>query len=91
MISVELAQRIADDAQQLGLGEETITALRSNYPDVHFTYCMDDDIVTGKPVLSCSGFNVYLVDGREHCLVLTNDHDVATGVVLAEVLDDEED
>jgi len=51
---------------------------------------MDDDISNAKPVMSDKDFNVYLVDGREHCLCLTNDYDIATGVVLAEVIDDEE-
>lgn len=29
------------------------------------------------------GFNVYLVNGSEHCLTLTNDPELAIGVVLA--------
>ena len=51
---------------------------------------MDDDIYTGKPVVEQDDFNIYLVDGREHCLCLTNDYDIATGVVLAEVIADED-
>ena len=34
-------------------------------------------------VLERPGFNVYLVDGCEHCLTPTNDPEVAVGVVLA--------
>ena len=41
-------------------------------------------------VLESKAFNVYLIDGREHCLCLTNDFDVATGIVLAEVIEDDE-
>lgn len=76
--------------QQLPLDEDVVTGLRKSFPDYHFTYCMDDDIVTGKPVIERDAFNIYLIDGREHCLCLTNDHDVATGVVVAEVVEDEE-
>lgn len=74
--------------QQLPLDEAVISKLRSAYPDMHFTYCLDDDITSGKPVLERAAFNVYLVDGREHCLCLTNDHDVATGLVIAEIIED---
>lgn len=72
------------------IDEGVVTSLREAYPDIHFTYCLDDDIVTGKPVLTEEKFNVYLVDGREHCLCLTNDYDVATGLVIAEIIDDED-
>lgn len=90
MITVELAQSIADQVKVSGLEYDTVSALRQTYPDVHFTYCMDDDITNGKPVVESSQFNIYLVDGREHCLCLTNDFDVATGIVLAEVIEDED-
>lgn len=90
MISPELVQSIADGVASQGLDESAISALRSTYPEVHFTYCSDDDIVTGRPVSEREEFNVYLVDGREHCLCLTNDYDVATGLVLAYRVDDDE-
>lgn len=88
MISLENAQLIANQVKDRGLDYDTLTVLREEYPDIHFTYCMDDDIVNAKPVLEQEAFNVYLVDGREHCLCLTNDFDVATGLVLAEIIED---
>ena len=90
MVSMENAREIADEVKHKGLDYDTVATLRQSYPDIHFTYCMDDDITNGKPVLEADAFNVYLVDGREHCLCLTNDFDVATGIVLAEVIDDDE-
>ena len=36
---------------------------------------------------SRTGLNVYLVDGRNHCLKLTETLEAATGLVLAEVLE----
>jgi hypothetical protein len=89
MISPALAETIADQVQNHGLDEEAVSALRKAYPELHFTYCMDDDITAGRPVAERPGFNIYLVDGREHCLCLTADHDVATGLVLAETVEDE--
>lgn len=91
MISVEQTEIFAGLIEnQLPLDESTVMGLRSAYPDYHFTYCMEDDIVTGKPVIEREAFNLYLIDGREHCLCLTNDHDVATGVVVAEVIPEED-
>lgn len=91
MIPLEQTEQFAAlIEQQLPLDEAVVSGLRKAYPDYHFTYCMDDDIVTGKPVIERESFNLYLIDGREHCLCLTNDHDVATGVVVAEVLEEDE-
>jgi len=68
------------------LSEDTVSQLRQHFPDIHFTYCMDDDIaVNAKPVTQHARFNLYLIDSRQHCLSLTNDADIATGVVVAEV------
>ena len=89
MISEEHTQRIAEDVITKGLDYDTVATLRQSYPDIHFTYCMDDDISNGKPVMETAAFNMYLIDGREHCLCLTNDFDVATGIVLAEVIEDD--
>jgi len=90
MVSIEQTDAITKKVISDGLSEETLMLLRQNHPDIHFTYCMDDDIHVGKPVVERDGFNIYLVDGREHCLCLTNDFEIATGVVLAEVIEDED-
>jgi hypothetical protein len=75
--------------RRVGLNAKTFGALREAFTDIHLTHCSDDDIGVGKPVRSADGFNLYLVDGRAHCRVLTDDPANATSVVLAEV--DEED
>ena len=89
MINMESTQNIANEVASKGLDYDTVAALRQSYPSIHFTYCMDDDITNAKPVLEADTFNIYLIDGREHCLCLTNDFDVATGIVLAEVIEDD--
>lgn len=72
-----------------GLGDTLLASLRQTWPGVHFTGCMDDDIpVNAKPVAGGDGFNIYLVNSSNHCSVLTNDFDVASGMVIAEVLPD---
>lgn len=90
MISDSLLQEVASLAELQGPGEAVLAQLRTRHPDVHFTYCMDDDIsVNAKATLSRPRFNLYLVDSREHCSCLTNDPASASGVVLAEVIDDD--
>lgn len=86
MISPEQLQHVATALTGAVLHEALIATLRSANPGIHFTYCMDDDIPNHEPLLAGDGFNLYLVDGREHCLCLTQDYANATGIVIAEVI-----
>lgn len=88
MISQEQLAHIADKITMAGVDESIISALRQEYSELHFTYCSDDDIPNNQPVLEQEHFNLYLVDGREHCLCLTRDFEHATGVVVAEIYQD---
>jgi len=87
-MKLEQVQAVVDVALRDGLNETTIGKLRAHFKGVHFTYCMDDDVTGAEPILRQPGINVYLVDGRDHCLKLTEKLEVATGLVLAEVLGD---
>ena len=86
MISTEQVNEIAEKIDTLGVDEATVSALRQEYQPIHFTYCMDDDLPNNEPVIEKAAFNLYLIDGREHCLCLTNNYDVATGIVVAEII-----
>lgn len=88
MLARETLAGIAAEVETVGLSEQTLVALRTSHPGIHFTYCMDDDVGAMEPYASHPGFNVYLVDGREHCLKFTRDIGHATGLVLAEVIDE---
>jgi len=70
-------------AETRGVDYATLSYLRQVYPGLYFTHCLDDDINEVEPALRGTGINLYLVDGRQHCLRLTEDCQVATGVVLA--------
>lgn len=85
MIPPERLDQLALIVQRAGLNEQTLSVLRETFHDMHLTYCMDEDIGVGEPVRCETGFNLYLVDGRGHCMRLTTDLECATGVVLAEV------
>jgi len=88
MITSDQLQVIADTIATQLLNDELVTFLRAQFPDIHFTYCMDDDVSGVLPKFENPRFNLYLVDGREHCLSMTNNHEIATGVLVAEVIDD---
>ena len=88
MISEEQLDRIQAVAADGPLSEELVVKLREAFDGVHFTYCMDDDVCGIDPVREAQAFNLYLVDGRDHCLAFTRDTDAATGIVVAEVIED---
>jgi hypothetical protein len=91
IITGERLDQLSLIVQRAGLNEQTIGVLRETFADMHLTYCMDDDIGTAEPVRRERGFNLYLVDGRAHCMKLTTNPENATGVVLAKVDPDQDD
>lgn len=84
MIQHETIVRIKDHLLDYGVDDEAVSRLRACWPDIHFTYCSEDDIHSGKPVEETPAFSIYLVDSSEHCLCLTTDPNTATGLVIAE-------
>lgn len=92
MITEETVNDVVAKVEATYLGEAVVDILRRVYPDIRFTYCSYDDIpANAKPVSERPGFKVYFVDSREQCACLTNNHAIASGIVLAEVQDDDED
>jgi len=92
MISESIVDEVVSRVEASYLGEAVLDTLRQEYPDIRFTYCSFDDIAANaKPVSERPGFKVYFVDSREHCACLTNNHEIASGIVLAEVFDDEDE
>ena len=89
MLAQETVEAIATELESCGLSEQTVAALRASHPEIHFTYCLDDDVGSVMPYATRLGFNIYLVDGREHCLKFTRELEHATGLVLAEVIEDD--
>lgn len=87
MITQEQLSEIGQFAHAQVVSDQVVDELRKQFPEIHFTYCMDDDVVSASPVLEDETFNLYLIDSRDHCLCFTQDLDIATGVVLAEIED----
>lgn len=88
MISPETVQQIGDWLNNQAVNSGIEFQLREQYPDLHFTFCSDDDVVTDNPVYEQDAFNLYLIDSSDHCLCFTQDMDVATGIVIAEIEED---
>lgn len=84
MIAEETIDKIDTLLTDHGLDENAVSRLRSLWPEIHFTYCSDDDICGPPAVRESDGFSIYLIDSRDHCLSFTSDRTVATGLVLAE-------
>lgn len=85
MISSEQINAVAESTNALQVSHESVEQLRQQFPDIHFTYCMDDDVVSATPVYEAAGFNLYLIDSSSHCLCFTQDPQIATGIVVAEL------
>jgi hypothetical protein len=91
MIATERLDQVRLIVEKAGLSDQTLMALREAFTDMHLTYCMDEDIGVGEPIRREKGFNLYLVDGRGHCMQFTTDLSAATGIVLAEIENDKDD
>lgn len=90
IIDEAMIAAVAEIAEGREVDEALKEALKQTFPGIRFTLCSEDDISVGKPVLASEGFDIYLVGSSDHCLTLTNDFDLATGVVVVEKYDDEE-
>ncbi|MET0116852.1 MAG: DUF6129 family protein [Sedimenticola sp.] len=88
MISQQQLSEISTWLDDQSIGSGIDHQLRERYPEIHFTYCMDDDVIAAKPVAEHAQFNLYLVDSSNHCLGFTHNLDSASGLVVAEIEDE---
>lgn len=68
-----------------------VASLRQRFPDLHFSECSEDDVSPRyKPAFTVEGYDLFLITGATgHCLELTNDAEIATGILIAAKVDDE--
>ncbi len=87
MITPTLLARIGEAA----LLDARASVLRQRFPDLHFTECSEDDVSPRyQAAFGVAGYDLYLISGASgHCLELTNDPAVATGILVAAKVDDE--
>lgn len=63
--------------------EQPLADFRQRFPGVSLTRCDAQDMSGETAYREYPQFNLYLVDGRDHCWRLTGDPAAATGVVVA--------
>jgi hypothetical protein len=83
-ITVETLQEI--ESALIEFKRETnnpLPLLKSCFPDLNFVGLSARDI-DEPPFRSLDDFNLYLLDTREHCVRITSNPDMATGVVVAQ-------
>jgi hypothetical protein len=85
MITQEQLDQIGRLVNSREMAETLLEPLRERFPELHFTYCQDDDVIAASPVYEEASYNLYLIDSSSHCLCFTQDMAVATGVVVAEI------
>lgn len=83
-ISAETMNEIESTLNQFDkLTANPLPILKDCFPDLSFVRMSASDM-DEAPFRSLPHFNLYLLDGREHCVQLTNDPSLATGVVVAQ-------
>ncbi|AWP24433.1 hypothetical protein C4901_14770 [Acidiferrobacter sp. SPIII_3] len=61
----------------------SLPALRRDFPGLAFVRCDALDMAGSRPFRVTPTTDVYLMDGRDHCVSLTPDLGAATGVLIA--------
>jgi hypothetical protein len=86
MISTAELVQVGEAAQQ----DARVSTLRQQFPHLHFSECAEDDVSPRyHPALSLDKHHLYLISGATgHCLALTHDAAIATGILVAAKADD---
>ena len=66
-----------------GADRSVFVDLRKALPHLSWTRCDASDL-TETPYRSYSSVDIHLLDSADHCVIMTNDPDRATGIVVAE-------
>ena len=83
MISEDDLVRIDDLLATPATGSNPLTDFRGSFPGLSLTRCDASDMSDEQAFREYPAFNLYLVDGRDHCWHITDDMNIATGVVVA--------
>ncbi len=87
MITPTILARVGEAA----LLDARAGSLRQRFPNLHFSECSEDDVSPRyNAAFTVEGYDLYLITGASgHCLELTNDAAIATGILIAAKVDDE--
>lgn len=92
MIEAALIQQVADAVAALPslVDENAINqTLRGQFPGLKVVVCNDDHIPANvKPVSGNAVCHLYFMDTGEHCVKFTSEAEVASGIVVGLIGDD---
>ena len=83
MITPDDLVRIDDLLATPATGSNPLTDFRGAFPGLSLTRCDASDMSDEQAFREYPAFNLYLVDGRDHCWHITDDMNIDTGVVVA--------
>lgn len=84
-MKAETLQAVAAAVQE----NAELAALRSRFPNLHFTECSEDDVPARvSPAAECGDHLLYLIVNTGHCISFADEIEAATGFVVAQRLDD---
>lgn len=83
MITTDYLEQIVHWVKNNKLDGSAIGKLRRLFPACNFFLCLEDEIGAFEPVHEDDWFNLYLVDSGEHCMKLTKELELASGVLIA--------
>ncbi|MBB4424075.1 hypothetical protein GGD66_002619 [Bradyrhizobium sp. CIR48] len=75
---IEIERLLAADGAEMG----PFVELRRRFPQLAWVRCEASD-VADQPFRQFPCFDLHLIDGSDHCVRITADPSLATGIVLA--------
>lgn len=82
-IGVEQLTLIDQFLETAAADHAAVSGLRRLAPGLAVTRCDGADVRDEAPFRSYAKIDLFLLDGRDHCVTITSDPAVATGLVLA--------
>jgi hypothetical protein len=82
-ITVEQLSAIDDLLASASADGATVSSLRQLAPGISATRCDAADMQDETPFRSYVKCDLFLLDGRDHCVRITGDPGVATGLIVA--------
>jgi hypothetical protein len=61
-----------------------LTDFRQRFPGVSVTRCDSSDVDGERPYKEFPRFKLYLVSAANHCVTMTRDPSIATGIIVVE-------
>jgi hypothetical protein len=82
-LSIEDIEAICALLGAPGTGAETLAKLRASFPGLPVTLADASDLDTETPFRRYDRYDLFLVDGSQHCWRLTGELEQASGLVVA--------